>query len=220
MTDTVATRITGVVTVATGVLAIALVLNHPAEHATDFPGFLKEEAANRILNAIVHGGFVLLLPLQIVCYAVLSRTLGFARALSIAGIVFFTTGAAIQIADLLVDGLLIPAMAQRYLAAPPGQLTYARALFWLCGTAIRILMPLGLGFQAAAVIAWGGSMMHEARGAGLLAVAFGLVAFSATVAAATTGVQHLSLVAIVFLQLWAAATGVFLMRRGGVRSPF
>jgi hypothetical protein len=220
MTDTVSTRITGVVTLATGVLAIALLLNHPAEYATDFPGFLKEEAANRTLNAIVHGGFLLLLPIQIVCYAVLSRTLGFARVLSIAGIVFFTTGAAIQIADLVVDGLMIPAMAQRYLLAPPDQLTGARALFSLCETAIRILMPLGLGFQAAAVIAWGMSMMHEARGNGLLAVAFGLLAFSANAAAATTGAQHLSLVAIVFLELWATATGVFLMRRGGVKSPF
>jgi len=220
MTDTASTRITGVVILATSVLAIALLLNHPAEHATDFPGFLKEAAANRTLNAIVHGGFVLLLTIQIVCYAVLSRTLGFARALSIAGIVFFSTGAAIEIADLLVDGLMIPAMAQRYLTAPPEQLTSARALFSLCGTAIRILMPLGLGFQAAAVVAWGASMMPEARGTGLLAVAFGLLAFSANVAAATTGAQHLSLVAIVLLDLWAAATGVFLMRRGGVRSPF
>jgi hypothetical protein len=214
MTDTVPTRITGVVILATGVLAIALLLNHPAQHATDFPSLLKEEATNRTVNGIVHGGFVLLLPIQIVCYAVFSRILGFARALSIAGIVFFTTGAAIQIADLLVDGLLIPAMAQRYLAAPPDQLTYARTLFSLCETAIRILMPLGLGFQAAAVIAWGTSMMHKARGNGLLAVAFGLLAFSANVAAATTGAQHLWLVAIVFLELWAIATGVFLMRRG------
>lgn len=220
MTDTESTRITGVATLATGVLAIALLLNHPSEHATDFPGLLKEEAANRTVNGIVHGGFLLLLPIQIVCYAVLSRTLGFARALSIAGIVFFTTGAAIQIAELVVDGLMIPAMAQRYLAAPPDQLNYARALFSLCATAIRILMPLGLGFQAAAVIAWGTSMMHTARGNGLLAAAFGLLAFSANVAAATTGAQHLSPVAIVFLELWAIATGVFFMRRGGVRSPF
>jgi hypothetical protein len=214
MTDTVPTRITGVVALATGVLAIALLLNHPAEHATDFPGFLQEEAANRTLNAIVHGGFMLLLPTQIVCYAAWSRILGSARALSIAGIVFFMTGAAIQIADLVIDGLMVPAMAQRYLAAPPEQLANARAVFSLCETAIRILMPLGLGFQAAAVLAWGTSMMHEARGNGLLAIALGLLAFSADVVAATTGAQHLLFVAIVLLELWTIATGVFLMRCG------
>jgi hypothetical protein len=214
MTATVSTRITGMVALATGVLAIALLLNHPAEHATDLSSLLKQEAENRTLNAIVHGGFLLLLPIQFVCYAVLSRTLGFARALCLAGIVFFMTGAAIQIADLAVDGLMIPAMAQRYLAAPPEQLANVRAVFFLCETAIRILMPLGLGFQAAAIIAWAAAMLRESRGYGVLAFALGLVAFSADVAAAATGAQHLLFLAIVLLQLWAIATGVFLMRRG------
>jgi hypothetical protein len=109
---------------------------------------------------------------------------------------------------------VIPAIAQRYLAAPPEQLAGARAVFSLCETAIRILMPLGLGVQAAAIIAWGSAMLRESRGYGLLAVVLGLVAFSADVAAATTGAQHLLFLTIVCLELWAIATGVFLMRRG------
>jgi hypothetical protein len=62
-------------------------------------------------------------------------------------------GAALLMASLLVYGLMIPAIAQRYLAAPPDRLPYARSLFALCGIAVQFLMPMGLGFQAAGIAA-------------------------------------------------------------------
>ena len=206
-------RTVGIIAVATGIAAIVLLLNHPAEHATDFMGVLKEEAANQMMNAAVHGGYLLVLPVQIVCYAVLTGRIGFNRALAIAGLVFFATGAAIQMADLTIDGLMLPAIAKRYLAAPPDRLPYARTLFVICSTAIQFLMPLGIGFQAAGVAAWGTSMIKQARWTAIAGSLLGLVALTGTIVATVTGMEMFIVAGIACLAVWAFVAGFALMRR-------
>jgi len=206
-------RATGIVAIVTGVAAVVLLLNHPGEQATDFAGLLKDEAANLTINAIVHGGYLFVLPLQIVCYAVLTGRIGFNRALAIAGLVFFATGAAIQMADLLVDGFMLPTIATRYLAAPPDRVLYARALFVLCETAIQFLLPLGIGFQAVGIAMWGSVSIRRVPWAGSAGITIGLLALAATIGAMVTGMQHLMLVAIVLLAIWALVAGLLLLRR-------
>src|ERR1700759_3367150 len=139
MTDQTAerSRIVGIVLFATAIASIALLLNHPGEGATDFAGVLKGEAANQIKSAIVHGGFTVVLAIQLACYAIFSGRLGW-RNLAVTGLVFFAIGAALQTASLIADGLVIPQIAARYLASPPDRLPFARSLFALCGTAIQI----------------------------------------------------------------------------------
>src|ERR1700759_3654844 len=104
MTDQTAdrSRIVGAVLFATAIASIGLLLNHPGETATDFAGVLKEEAANQMKSAIVHGGFTVVLAIQLACYAIFSGRLGW-RNLAIAGLVFFAIGAGLQFASLTVD---------------------------------------------------------------------------------------------------------------------
>lgn len=205
-------RAIGWITVATGIASIAVLLNHPAEHATDFNSLLKEEAANQMINAIVHGGFMIVLAIQIVCYAVFTgRRMGWAKSLAVAGFTFFAVGAAFQMASLLVDGLMIPAIAQRYLLAPPDRLPFARSLFALCGTAVQFLMPIGIGFQAAGAASWGTAILRS--GAGIAGLVLGLATMAAIVAATLTGAQHLLLIAIALLALWAIVAGIALLQR-------
>jgi len=204
-------RTIGWVTIATGIASIALLLNHPAEQATDFNGLLREEAANQMINAIVHGGFMVVLAIQLVCYAVFTGRAGWAKSLAIAGFTFFAVGAAFQIASLLVDGLMIPAIAQRYLAAPPDRLPFGRTLFALCGIAVQFLMPIGIGFQAAGIVSWGASLARS--GTGIAGLVLGLATMVAIVAGALTGAQHLLLIAIALLAFWAIVAGIALLRR-------
>jgi hypothetical protein len=206
------TRPAGVVLVFTAVASIALLLNHPADQAHDFAGLLKEEAANRTVNAVVHGGFIFLLAIQLACYAIFSGQLGWNRALPIAALAFFAVGAAAQIASLVVDGLMLPALAAKYAAAAPDRLPFARSLFVLCGTAVQFLMPIGLFFQSAAVIAWGGAFLGGARLAGAAGLALGVLTGVAVVVAFATGMQLLLMLAIVGLAIWALAAGVAMVR--------
>src|SRR6201995_3976828 len=161
MTDQTAerSRIVGIVLFATAIASIALLLNHPGERATDFADVLKDEAANQVKSAIVHGGFTVVLAIHLACYAIFSGRLGW-RNLAITGLVFFAIGAALQTASLIVDGLVIPQLAARYLSAPADRLPYARGLFVLCGAAIQFLMPMGLFWQGAGITAWGAATMR------------------------------------------------------------
>jgi hypothetical protein len=129
---------------------------HPGETATTFAGVLKEEAANRNVAGVVHGGYIAVLVLQIIGYAKLSARLDLRRLVSLAGVVLFAAGAAFLSASLLLDGLVIPAIAV------------------FCETAIGFLMPIGLAFQGAAIASWGAALWRGSRLAGAIGLLFGL----------------------------------------------
>src|ERR1700761_1501679 len=156
MTTDLQTCSAGALSIAAGIASIGLLAFHPGGGAHDFLGVLKDEAAHRAANALVHGGFVAVLALQAVCYVALTLRLGRQSAVAgmsaVAGLVFFAFGAALLAASVILDGLAIPALAAKYLAAP-NKIEFAKSLFALIGTLIGIVMPMGLAFQSAAMAA-------------------------------------------------------------------
>ena len=213
MTDHTADRspVSGAVLLATAIATIALLLNHPGGQATDFAGVLKEEAANLFMDGVVHGGFIVVLAIQLACYAIFCGRIGW-RPLAIAGLAFFAIGAAMQMASLTLDGLVIPRIAARYLAAPPDKLPYAKSLFVLCGIAIQLLMPMGLFFQGAGVASWGATLVKTARGTGLFGALIGIAVAVMAAGALVTGMSELLMIAIGLLAAWAAIAGITAIR--------
>jgi hypothetical protein len=204
MTDTTApSRAIGILSIATGVTAFALLAGHPGGEAHSFAEVLKNEAADRVADAVVHGGFIAVLALQTICYA---------RLKSQAGLILFAFGTAFLSASMLLDGLVTPALAARYLAAPD-KIEYARSLFVLVGTLIGLLMPIGLAFQSAAIAWWGASLWTTSRFASLAGLVLGGGAFAAL--GATAGAMNpLALMgAVAATSLWAIVAGIVLLRR-------
>jgi hypothetical protein len=142
------TRLAGYVLIVCAIAALLLLAAHPGGEAHDLQGLVKMEAAQQARNGLVHGGFILLLPLIVACQVELARVLGLDRFAALAGLMLFCAGCAFLAASLLVDGLLVPQMAARLVAGPPQRIEAARPAFLLAGTAVRVLMPLGLGMQA------------------------------------------------------------------------
>src|SRR6185312_1492061 len=138
---------------ATGIAGFALLAFHPGEGAKTFADVLQSEASNRAADALVHGGFIVVLALQTVCYATFTRMFG-SRVSGLAAFVLFAFGVAFMCGSLLMDGLVTPAIAARYVGKPD-KIETARTLFVLIGTMISLLMPIGLAFQSAAIAAWG-----------------------------------------------------------------
>lgn len=206
-------RAAGILSIATGIATVALLANHPGGEAHTFADVLKDEAANRTMDAIVHGGFVVVLALQAICHATLSARIG--RG-AIAGLVFFAFGAAFLSASMVLDGLVTPALAVKYLAAPE-KIEFAKSLFALVGTLISLLMPIGLAFQSAAVGAWGVALMTSgiSRVAGIIGLALGTAAFVAL--AATAGAMNpLVLMGVLaVMAIWAVVAGIVLLRGWG-----
>ena len=200
-------RIPGLVLIASGIAMIALLAVHPHGNAKDFAALLREEAATRGTDAIVHGGFILVLAMQMACYAIFSLRLTEAMNASIAGLVFFCFGTALLSGSTLIDGLALPAIAARY-AAIPAKLEMAQTLYVFGGTMISFLMPLGIGFQAAGIVAWSiGLLQTTRRPAGIAGVLIGPFALVATMAALLRMNQMALMVGIVALALWAVVAG-------------
>src|SRR5271155_2122704 len=164
----------GAVLILAAVLEIALLALHPEGSARDFAGMLREEANGRLIDALVHGGFIVLLAVQLVGYRALSIRLGQDRTSVIAASVFFAMGTAALSASLFVDGLLVPKLAQRFVTATAAQQEAARPIFALAGSAIGLLMPIGLGFQGIGIVAWSIRLLGLARFTGGAALFLGL----------------------------------------------
>jgi len=200
-------RFIALLTAATGIASLALLAIHPGDAATDFAGVLKEEAANRVTDALVHGGFIAVLAVQAVCYAVFSARLGWQRTATVAGFVFFCAGVAFLSGSMVLDGLVTPAIAVRYVAAP-AKIESARTLFVLIGTLISFLMPIGLAFQSAAIAAWGWALTAGGkRMTGLLGLVLGIAMLAASF---TTPLALM--VAMAGTALWALVAGSILFR--------
>jgi len=162
MTETIApkpavsTHRSGVLLVLASVAAVAMLAMHPGEPASHaLADVLRAEAANAVADAVVHGGFVLVLALQVSGLAVLGLAIARQKPLAIIAFCLALFGAGLLSASMVADGFMTPAVAARYLAAPAAAQDQARVALALIGAAVGALMPLGLIFQGLSTLAWG-----------------------------------------------------------------
>jgi hypothetical protein len=205
------TRAVGLLAIATGVAGLVLLASHPEGNATTFAQVVQNEAADRAINAIVHGSFIGVLALQLVCYAMFTRVLG-QRVSALAAFVFFAMGAAFMCASLLLDGLVTPAIAVRYVAKPD-KIESARILFVLIGTIVSFLMPIGLLLQSAAIAAWGWALnANGSRVLGAIGMGLGGLLVLALGSSFVMMNPMVLMGALAATSVWAMMVGVLLMR--------
>src|ERR1700733_8109753 len=82
-------RIPGLVLIASAIAMVVLLAMHPEGNAKDFAGVLQDEAANRSIDAFVHGGFIVVMAIQIACYAIFSSRLLRTANAGVVGLVMF-----------------------------------------------------------------------------------------------------------------------------------
>jgi hypothetical protein len=206
-------RAIGVLSIVTGIASVALLANHPGGEAHSFADVLKNEAANQMTDAVVHGGFIAILAVQMVVYAMFSARLGFWRTAAMAGFIFFAMGTAFLSASMVLDGLVTPTIAAKYLAAPD-KLEFAKSLFAFVGTMIRFLMPIGLAFQSVAIVAWSFALFtsRTSRAAGIFGIVAGLAMLGALAVTAAAMNPFALMGSIAGTALWAVVAGLLLMR--------
>ena len=209
-----ASRAAGIVLIVVAVATAALLINHPAASGTSFTDVLRNEAAAQAMNAVVHGGFIVVLAAELACMAIASTRLGWQRPAVAVAFVFALVGAGFLMLSMLVDGLVTPALAARYVDTPE-KAEQARSVFVLLGTLVRFLMPLGLLFQLASVAAWSsalvrsGGVVRAAAIVGLVVAALAAVGIAAT---AAMGPRAL-VAALIGIAIWYALIGAGLALR-------
>ena len=207
-------RIPGLVLIASAIAMVVLLALHPEGNAKDFAGVLQDEAANRSIDAFVHGGFIVVMAIQIACYAIFSSRLLRTANAGIAGLVMFCFGAALLSGSTLIDGLALPAIAARYVGIPT-KIESARLLYVFGGTLISILMPLGIGFQSAGIVGWSADLLRTGRRiAGLAGLVLGLAILASTIAATFTKNPMALMAEIAGLAVWAAIAGITMFIAG------
>ncbi len=208
-------RDAGAVLVACAAASVLLLMNHPEGGASHtLADVLRQEASHALSDAIVHGGFIVVLAVELVCFAVLATRLGARRPAVLAAMVFALVGAGLLSASMILDGLVTPAVATRYLAAPPERQEAARGLLVLIGAAINALMPLGLAFLGAAALAWSAVLIptpaRRARIAGGAGLILGLAALVGAALSPASATPIPLMAALLASAAWALAAGIFM----------
>jgi hypothetical protein len=202
-------RLAGILTIVTALASYALLAGHPGDQARTFADMVHEEAANRQQNLIVHGGYIVVQAVLILCFSLLASRLAAARFAARAGIVLFAIGAAWLSVSLLFDGVVLPAVATRYVNDAEG----ARPLFVLATAIVRFAMPMALTFQTLAVCAWSVALLSNGfRVSGALGSLLGLALIAAVVAGAIGGMPMAFMGAFAGMGLWSLLAGAVLVR--------
>lgn len=202
----------GNLAVVAAVGSVVLALLHPGGQARSFPDFVMEEAKNQFMDMIVHGGFIFVFALQLICYGVLSRRLESGRLAARSAYVFFTLGVAWISLNLLFDGLIQPMVAVRYGA--PDQIEAGRSLFVLIGALGRYVMPIGLTFFGLSVLTWGWALIEaQLRTFGRIAIGLGAV-LTALVALGIGAQMPMAFMVVFFgMAVWGGLAGAVLRRQ-------
>jgi hypothetical protein len=193
---------------------LALLANHPQGGPGSFAELIKDEAAHRVIDGIVHGGFSVTLVALIICFVFLCRSLGSTRSSVVIGLVCFCAGSSAIIASMVLDGFVTPAIAVRFAGA--NDLQPAKTLFILIGTLIGFLMPAGLLFQSVAMFSWSSAIVRGAgprRTVGAFGLATAILLIVAIVAAPAAMLAHVVLGSIVLLSIWYVAIAALLFSR-------
>jgi len=208
------TRVAGFLLVAAFLTTLILFAYHPAEGAAaNFAAILRNEAKDAPTDAVVHGGFIAVMTIELVCFARLAMLLGLRRMLPLAGLIFTAAGFAVLSASMVLDGFVAPAIAKRFVGATAG-LEAAHTLYIFCGTAIGFLMPIGLLFQASGIGAWSFALAFRpayARAVGLLGIS--LAGLLVVGIAAGRGNPLVLMAGLLATAVWALAVGILLAAR-------
>ena len=199
-------------------LTLMLLANHPMTGAHTIAAVLQAEARDQVADGLVHGGFIVILCVVIVCFVFLSRALGMGRVAVVGALVAFCVGCGALMGSMIVDGFVIPALAVRFSAmGTAAALTQAETLFILCGTLIRFLMPMGLLFQSAAMLSWSSAIVgiRGWRFAGVFGLAGGVLLTGALLAPLPRLREHVVLGAIVVIAVWYLTLAAAVCGRNG-----
>ncbi len=193
--------------------SLTLLANHPSGSPGSFADLIKDEAAHRVIDGVVHGGFCLTLLALTICFVFLSRFLGLARPSVVIGLVCFCVGSSALIASMVLDGFATPAIAARL--AGINDLQPAKTLFVLLGTLIGFLMPTGLLLQSVAMLSWSSAFVKGPglrRAVGVLGLAIAISLIVAIFATPAAMAAHVILGGIVLQSIWYLAIGVLLFK--------
>lgn len=145
-------------------LALVALSHHPVAHrAGSVQETLTQLVALQSMDGIVHGGLIILLVVLAAGFAVFSATLGSRRPAVLFATTAYGLGCCAMVAAMLLDGFVIPQLAQAFIAPPATDADTALSLMRAIGIAVQVLTKAGLLSMCAALGAWSQALCTGAR---------------------------------------------------------
>jgi hypothetical protein len=211
-------RIAGWAIVGSALFTLFAIAHHPTAHGAAPAEILTRIRSISGHDRVVHGAIMVFLLALLFGFAVFSARLGLERTMPLIGLIAFA-GAVLALAGAaVVDGFLVPDIAEKYAGADPTNIKVGIGLLAYGALVIQELTRLAVISSSVAVVCWSVSLLAPAHGVATRAVgALGIVSAAYTVIALSrTGyIGPHALLGIAFAQnLWYACAGMLLVRDG------
>lgn len=206
-------RLAGLLLALFGVLLVGAIARHPSVGSVARAELLPQIVHLAPLDRLVHAVVIAVAIGLLTSLSVFSSRRRNLQNVASSALIVYGVAVGGTIVAAMVDGFLVPGIAERYADAPPEGLNAALVVLHACALVIQIATKLSLIATAVAILLWSVTLMNgSTRIAGILGVASALA--SAFVLAVTGTLNPHNLGAIVLLQsLWYVCVGV-LMAKG------
>jgi hypothetical protein len=204
----------GIAIACCAVVTIFAVAHHPTVSARAPAEAMAAMVRVATPDRIVHGVLIAIMAVLLFGFSVFSLRRGLHRATSIAGLIAYAAGVIALTGAGLIDGFLVPAIAERYARASPEAIKTTIPLLLVGALTIQILSKFGIVAMSTAVAFWSADLVATPgvlRATGVIGFVSGIVAVVFLVFAGNLNPHSLG--AIVTAQaVWYLAVAVLLVR--------
>jgi hypothetical protein len=167
--------IAGALALGSALFVLTLMLHAEGAPATTLAEAVRSLAAEGTDQRVVHGMLFLFSAVMLFGYAGFALRIGLSEAPALAGLVAYAIATLAVMAQTLLDGIVLPAVAARYTAAPDAELAALKPLLVLSGALLGVLFQLWLIGSACAILLWSIALLRR-PGFNRIAAAIGFVA--------------------------------------------
>lgn len=152
--------VAGIVIAVSAGLAVVAMSHHPSARVVHDPA-AAIAALNGIagVDRIVHGAMIALMGALLFGFVVFSMRRGFDKQTVLAGLTAYAVGTGALIGAALINGFLVPGIAEQYAAASPDGTTFALRILSICWLANQVLAKFGVVALTLAIVAWSSGLI-------------------------------------------------------------
>ncbi len=208
-------HVAGVVILTCTALTLFAIAHHPTVRHSTIETGIVQIVRLASLDRLVHGALITITLALDFAFVVFAIRCGIYRQSVIAGLIAYAVGSAAIIGAALVDGFVIPLIAEQYVSLSRG-MTAAAIMFSFCSFEIEALTRFGLIATSVAIFAWSVPLARRAgslRPAGVAGVLSAIVSL-VILAMTRTPLDPATLTLLLGAQgIWNVAAAVMLLRR-------
>ena len=204
--------ISGGILIFSALMALLFMTHHPTIGDPGYGAISDELAAERGLNAFVHGAMIVITLAYYFAMAQLAQLQGSTRASVSAGKLAFATATAMMIGAALASGFIVPGVAERL----AGNEEILRAQITFAGTVNQVLAKGGSAFYGAGIFLLSLALFAYS-GINKLIALIGLVIGAGITVAVVSDLVSLNVTGmtaiVAIMGIWFIAVGVQMIRR-------